>query len=94
MASFYLDVSPDTKVSDISKKLSAFKTLYGPATAAAMGKAMETDKGPIFAFSNRGVDVVAVGKRYITVKCEGAVCRIDMKQRNHGIERLLFLTDN
>ena len=98
MASYYLRISPVTPVREIHRKLEAFKALYGDdVIVAAKGFSIETTRkrdGIVFPITS--VDVAKIGKQYITIqlpKSEGGeLLRVNMKNPNHGINELMFLT--
>ena len=98
MASYYMKISPATSIREIHRKLEAFKALYGgDVIVAAKGFSIETTRkrdGIVFPIT--GVDVTNVGNRYITIKLPnsegGEFLRVDMKNTNHGITELMFLT--
>lgn len=98
MASYYLRISPVTPVEEIQAKLQAFKTLYGEdVIISAKGYSIETTRrrdNIVFAITS--VDVVQIGKQYITIKLResegGELLKVNMKNPNHGIQELMFLT--
>ncbi len=97
MASFYMKVYDYTTPADVSKTLEAFKTLYGDTIVSVRGMMIQVAKKDWLYSSQHGrnaIQLKAVGKKYITVSCEGNLYRVNLNDAHHGIEELLFMTED